>query len=137
MKHAHVDALARHARPALIAAGSAGALAWFMPWWHFQWMGMSMHQNGTHIGGLAFLLLGAFVAMLVFAWRDQKKEALAATVVAALLAALYASDAATSSRELGFGLLLMLATAVLGLTVAVLALRSAGSDAATASHLQA
>lgn len=55
--------------------GIANVFFWFAPWysWTQEFMGeqVPMMQNGTHIGGIAYLLIVASVLYAVFAYQKN------------------------------------------------------------------
>ena len=51
--------------------GIAGVLLWFMPWMAFSMGEMEFHQTGSHIGGIAYLLLLSSLAYAVLSWVAQ------------------------------------------------------------------
>ena len=51
--------------------GIAGLLLWFMPWMAFSMGDMDFHQTGSHIGGIAYVLLMSSLASAILSWVPQ------------------------------------------------------------------
>jgi hypothetical protein len=48
--------------------GIAGMLLWFMPWMAFSMGEMDFHRTGSHIGGIAYVLLMSSLASAILSW---------------------------------------------------------------------
>ncbi len=51
--------------------GIAGMLLWFMPWTEFSMGDMDFYRTGSHIGGIAYILLMSSLAYAVLSWVPQ------------------------------------------------------------------
>ncbi len=74
----------------------AGILLWFAPFQYVAFMGMVGYQSGSHIGGLSYLLLIAYIAYAVFSWKDLRQLALIASATGLGIGLLYAVQAWTN-----------------------------------------
>ena len=54
--------------------GIAVVLLWFMPWMEFSVGDMEFYRTGSHIGGIAYLLLMSSLAYAVLSWVAQRSD---------------------------------------------------------------
>lgn len=74
----------------------AGILLWFAPFQYVEFMNVVGYQSGSHIGGLSYLLLIAYVAYAVFSWKALRPLALVAAATGLGVGLLFAVQVGTS-----------------------------------------
>jgi hypothetical protein len=73
--------------------GGCGTFLWFMP---FASVGEGMYQAGNNIGGIAYLLLAAFVVASSLSWLRQYVPMLIAAGIACAVCTLFLVEAGSS-----------------------------------------
>ena len=96
--------------------GVVGMCLWFMPLAHVNFMGMDGFQTGIHIGGIAYLMLFAFLAYAVLSWLQQPVPRMIAATVAAGVGVLFMVQAGAS---MAWGLIGVVVTSLVGFVLAV------------------
>jgi hypothetical protein len=69
--------------------GISSCVLWFMPWVYLDFMGVNAYQSGSHIGGLAYILLLAAVAYAILSWLLQYQLCLIVAGLSVLIAGGY------------------------------------------------
>ncbi len=69
--------------------GIGGMWLWFMPWRQFSIEAFDFNQTGSHMGGVAYMLLMSSFAYAVLAWLPQPVPRIIVAAVATLLAGLF------------------------------------------------
>lgn len=91
---------------------------WFMPWvvlFHDTQTGYMLYQNGSHIGGTAYLLLGLGVGYSFFSWKEAKGGQVLVSLAGLLISLGYLM---LFGKDAGWGLLGLCLTQVLCLVLA-------------------
>jgi len=65
--------------------GIAGMLLWFMPWTEFSMGDMDFYRTGSHIGGVAYVLLMSSLASAVLSWVPQPVPRIIVAALSTLL----------------------------------------------------
>lgn len=73
-----------------------GILLWFAPFQYVEFMNVVGYQSGSHIGGLSYLLLIAYVAYAVFSWKALRPLALVASATGLGIGLLFAVQAGSN-----------------------------------------
>lgn len=109
-----------------VLLGVMGTFFWYAPWVYLDFGnsgmfgGMQMVQSGQHIGGVAYLLLFASIAISVLSWMEQHVPQMIAAGVCCLLCLLFVAQAGT---KIGWGLIGLSAVSILSFLLAVLGRR--------------
>jgi hypothetical protein len=69
--------------------GIAGMLLWFMPWMAFSMGDMDFYRTGSHIGGIAYLLLLSSLAYAVLSWVAQPMPRIIVAALSTLLSGFF------------------------------------------------
>ena len=69
--------------------GIAGVLLWFMPWMEFSMGEMDFYRTGSHIGGIAYLLLLSSLAYAVLSWVAQPMPRIIVAALSTLLSGFF------------------------------------------------
>lgn len=69
--------------------GIGGMWLWFMPWRQFSIEAFDFYQTGSHMGGVAYMLLMSSFAYAVLAWLPQPVPRIIVASVATLLAGFF------------------------------------------------
>lgn len=73
--------------------GIAGILLWFMPWAQFSMGEMAFAQTGSHVGGIAYVLLMSSLAYAVLSWVPQPVPRIIVAALSTLLSGLFCLEA--------------------------------------------
>ncbi|MBS0348022.1 MAG: hypothetical protein JSR69_16355 [Proteobacteria bacterium] len=65
--------------------GIAGMLLWFMPWTEFSMGDMDFYRTGSHVGGIAYILLMSSLASAVLSWVPQPVPRIIVAALSTLL----------------------------------------------------
>jgi len=87
--------------------GVIGTCLWFMPLAQIEFMGMNMYQSGSHIGGIAYLLIFATLAYSVLSWIEQHIPRVIAAAVALAICGLFFVQAGSSAMWGLYGLIVV------------------------------
>jgi hypothetical protein len=71
------------------ALGVISAVFWFLPWVYIEFMGVNAYQSGSHIGGLAYLILLASLAYAALSWMELHVPRLIASGLSTGISGLY------------------------------------------------
>lgn len=96
--------------------GIAGVLLWFMPWMAFSMGDMDFHQTGSHIGGIAYVLLMSSLASAILSWVPQPVPRIIVAALSTLLSGFFWLNA---GEEAAWGLVWLCAVSVIGLLQAI------------------
>ena len=77
--------------------GIVGVFLWFMPFIRVNMFGFVGYQSGTHIGGIAYLLIAASLAYSVLSWLELHIPRIAASAVALAICLLFIVQAGSSA----------------------------------------
>jgi hypothetical protein len=69
--------------------GIAGVLLWFMPWMAFSMGEMDFYRTGSHIGGIAYVLLLSSLAYAVLSWVPQPVPRIIVAALSTLLSGFF------------------------------------------------
>jgi len=69
--------------------GIAGMLLWFMPWTEFSMGNMDFYRTGSHIGGIAYVLLMSSLAYAVLSWVPQPVPRIIVAALSTLLSGFF------------------------------------------------
>ncbi|MGY5586045.1 hypothetical protein [Vibrio cincinnatiensis] len=93
-----------------LSLGIAGVFLWFMPFVKVNMFGFIGYQNGTHIGGIAYLLISASFAYSVLSWLELNVPRIVAATVASAICLLFLVQAGSSAE---WGLLALTAISLI------------------------
>ena len=96
--------------------GIAGMLLWFMPWTEFSMGDMDFYRTGSHIGGIAYVLLMSSLASAILSWVPQPVPRI---IVAALSTLLSGSFWLSAGEAAAWGLVWLCAVSGIGLLQAI------------------
>lgn len=90
--------------------GVFGLFLWFSPWVSLgEYMGVSAHQTGQHIGGIAYLLLFSSFMYAALSWLEQYRLTLVAAGASTTICCLFTTQAGSS---VAWGLILYLISSI-------------------------
>lgn len=97
-----------------LIVGLLNTFFWFVPWysWTQDFMGESMYmtQNGTHVGGMAYLLIASSILYSIFSYRKNFQLQIVFGSIQLFLAALFMLNG-----NLSWGLPAIFIVSVLGI----------------------
>lgn len=96
--------------------GVVGVVLWFMPFAYVDFMGVGAYQTGTHIGGIAYLLLLASLAYAVLSWMEQHVPRIIAASVALVICLMFLASAGASAA---WGLIALTLVSAFGIVLGV------------------
>lgn len=96
--------------------GIAGVLLWFMPWMAFSMGDMDFHQTGSHIGGIAYVLLMSSLASAILSWVPQPVPRIIVAALSTLLSGFFWLNAGEAA---GWGLVWLCAVSGFSLLQAI------------------
>ncbi|MDY0040972.1 MAG: hypothetical protein RBS57_11740 [Desulforhabdus sp.] len=73
--------------------GIAGILLWFMPWTQFSIGEMEFARTGSHVGGIAYVLLMSSLAYAVLSWVTEPVPRIIVAALSTLLSSNFWLDA--------------------------------------------
>lgn len=77
--------------------GFAILILWFMPFGYVNFMGITMSQSGQDIGGIAYLLLVAGIAIATLSWKEEYQLSLMVAGAGLLVCLLFVASYGFSS----------------------------------------
>lgn len=118
--------------------GVIGAVLWFMPFVEVRFMGVSAFQTGSHIGGIAYLLLLACFAYAALSWMNMHVPRAIAAFTGLAICLLFIAQAGSATMwGLGTLSVVMVASAALALIDCRREARSAAASCTFDDSLQA
>jgi hypothetical protein len=96
--------------------GIAGVLLWFMPWMAFSMGDMDFHRTGSHVGGIAYVLLMSSLASAVLSWVLQPVPRIIVAALSVLLSGFFWLNAGEAAA---WGLVWLCAVSVIALLQAI------------------
>lgn len=76
--------------------GMVSAVLWFQPWVYVDFMGVNAFQSGSHIGGLAYIILLSSLSYAALSWMELHVPRMIAAGLNTGIAGLYLISAGTS-----------------------------------------
>lgn len=80
-----------------VILGLAGVILWFMPLVNVGFMGLNFYQSGSHIGGIAYLLLASSASYAILSWVEQHQLRVIAGGMATALGLLFLVQAGANA----------------------------------------
>ena len=105
-----------HKKIAGTVLGVVGMCLWFMPLAYVDFGGMQAFQTGSHIGGIAYLMLFASFAYAALSWMEQHVPRIMAATVALAVGLLFMAQAGGS---MAWGLIGVVVCSLVGFVLAV------------------
>ncbi|EJL6898298.1 hypothetical protein ACUFKR_003687 [Vibrio cholerae] len=96
--------------------GIVGVFLWFMPFVKVEMFGFIGYQNGTHIGGIAYLLIAASLAYSILSWFELHVPRIVAAIVSSAICSLFLVQAGSSTQ---WGLIALAAVSLISVYLSV------------------